>query len=333
MPGMRRGVDAGGTVDRRSAGLSRRRLRQALPRLSARSRRQQALRASPTGAVSVEIVSENKSHGGRQLVVEHASSATSTDMTFSIFLPPQAERASKLPVVWYLSGLTCTHANVTEKGEYRAACAELGLIFVAPDTSPRGDGRAGRARGAWDFGLGAGFYVDATQEPWASNYRMWTYVTEELPALVAAEFPADMDRQGITGHSMGGHGALTVALRHPGPLPKRLGLRADRRAGAGAVGPEGARRLSRRRPRGLAQARCRRADRGRRARAELLVDVGDADPFIEKELRPELLERACAEAGIPLTLRRQPGYDHSYYFISTFMADHLRWHAERLKRG
>src|SRR4051812_25820063 len=145
-----------------------------------------------------EIVSETKSHGGRQLVVRHASSATATDMTFSIFIPAQADGGTRLPVVWYLSGLTCTHANVTEKGEYRAACADLGLIFVAPDTSPRGPGVPTAPEGQWDFGLGAGFYVDATQEPWAKNYRMWSYVTEELPALIAAEFVVDMERQAIT---------------------------------------------------------------------------------------------------------------------------------------
>src|SRR5919107_1663571 len=165
--------------------------------------------------MSVEIVGETKSHGGRQLVVRHRSAATSTDMTFSIFLPPQAEGGAKLPVVWYLSGLTCTHVNVTEKGEYRAACAELGLIFVAPDTSPRGEGVPDDPAAGYDFGLGAGFYVDATQEPWSKKYCMWTYVTEELPALVAAEFPVDVERQAITGHSMGGHGALTVALANP----------------------------------------------------------------------------------------------------------------------
>jgi len=280
--------------------------------------------------MSLEIISDNKSHGGRQLVVKHASSATSTDMTFSVFVPPQAESGARLPVVWYLSGLTCTHANVTEKGEYRAACAELGLIFVAPDTSPRGQGVPTAPEGAWDLGLGAGFYVDATQEPWAKHYRMWTYVTEELPALAVGEFPVDGYRQAIMGHSMGGHGALTVALRNPdlfrsvsafapivapGQVPwgqKALGayLGADpagwRKHDAVALIENGARV------------------------PELLVDVGDADPFLEKELRPELFSQACAGAGIPLTLRMQPGYDHSYYFISTFMADHLRWHAERL---
>ena len=279
----------------------------------------------------MEIVSENRSHGGRQLVVRHPSSATSTDMTFSIFLPPQAEAGQKLPIVWYLSGLTCTHANVTDKGEYRAACAEHGLIFVAPDTSPRGEDVPNDE--AYDFGQGAGFYVDATQQPWSKHFRMWSYVTEELPALLASECPVDMDRQAITGHSMGGHGALTVALSlpdrfrsvsafapivAPGRMPwgeKALGgyLGGDRSAwrkhDAVALIEDGARV------------------------EEILVDVGTADPFIEKELRPELLEAACADAGIALMLRRQPGYDHSYYFISTFMAEHLRWHAERLRRG
>lgn len=281
--------------------------------------------------MTLEIVSENKAHGGRQLVVKHASSATSADMTFSIYLPPQAEQGGKLPVVWYLSGLTCTHANVTEKGEYRAACAEHGLIFVAPDTSPRGDD-VPDAEG-YDFGKGAGFYVDAAQEPWSKNFRMWSYVTEELPALIGAEYPADMARQAITGHSMGGHGALTVALSFPerfcsvsafAPIVAPSQVSWGQKALAGYLGED------------------RDSWRSHDAVAliesgasvdEILVDVGDADPFIEKELRPELLERACREAGIELKLRIQPGYDHSYYFISTFMADHLSWHAERLKRG
>jgi S-formylglutathione hydrolase len=281
----------------------------------------------------VEIVSENKSHGGRQLVVKHASIATSTVMTFAIYLPPQTENGRKVPVLWYLSGLTCTHANVVEKGEYRAACSELGIAFVAPDTSPRGPDVPTAPDGAWDFGLGAGFYVDATQEPWAKNYRMWTYVTEELPALVGAEFPVDLDRQSISGHSMGGHGALTVALAD---LDRFRSVSAFAPIVAPSQVPWGQKALS-----GYLGDDCaawRKHDAvaliesGARI-PELLVDVGDADPFIEKELRPELLERACVEAGIPLTMRIQPGYDHSYYFISTFMADHLRWHAERLNRG
>jgi S-formylglutathione hydrolase len=279
----------------------------------------------------MEVVSENKSHGGRQLIVRHASAACSCDMTFSIFLPPQAERGGKLPVVWYLSGLTCTHANVTEKGEHRAACAELGLVFVAPDTSPRGEEVPDAD--SYDFGKGAGFYVDATEQPWSSHYRMWTYVTDELPSHVAAEFPVDMGRQAITGHSMGGHGALTVALNFPGrfrsvsafaPIVAPSQVSWGQKALAGYLGED---RNAWRKHDAVALI-----EDGARL-PELLVDVGDADPFIEKELRPELLERACAAAGIPLTLRVQPGYDHSYYFISTFMAEHLRWHAERLNRG
>ena len=165
--------------------------------------------------MTIEVISENKSHGGRQLVVRHASTSTSTNMTFSIFLPPQAEGGGKLPIVWYLSGLTCTHANVTEKGEFRAACAEHGLVFVAPDTSPRGPDVPTAPEGTWDFGLGAGFYVDASEKPWDQHYRMWSYVTDELPKLVAENFPVDARRQSVMGHSMGGHGALTVALRNP----------------------------------------------------------------------------------------------------------------------
>jgi len=251
-------------------------------------------------------------------------------MTFSIFLPPQAESGGKLPVVWYLSGLTCTHANVTEKGEYRAACADLGLIFVAPDTSPRGEGVPDDPAGAYDFGLGAGFYVDATQEPFARNYRMWTYVTGELPALLAAEFPVDTERQGITGHSMGGHGALTVALRNPGrfrsvsafaPIVAPSQVPWGRKALGGYLGED---EQGWRSHDAVALIECgARVD-------ELLVDVGTADPFLEKELKPELLERVCAETGIKLSLNMREGYDHSYYFISTFMADQLRWHAERL---
>jgi S-formylglutathione hydrolase len=249
-------------------------------------------------------------------------------MTFSIFLPPQAERGVRLPVLWYLSGLTCTHANVTEKGEYRERCAELGLIFIAPDTSPRGD-EVPDAEG-YDFGKGAGFYVDATEEPWSRNYRMWSYVTHELPELVADAFPANLERQGITGHSMGGHGALTIALTFPdrfrsvsafAPIVAPAQVPWGQKALAGYLGED----------RGTWRGHDAVAliEQGRRVR-EMLVDVGTADPFLEQELRPELLEAACDEAGIALTLRLQPGYDHSYYFISTFMADHLRWHWERL---
>ena len=280
--------------------------------------------------MALETVSEVRSHGGTQGVYRHPSSATGTDMTFSLFMPPQPEKGEPLPVLWYLSGLTCSPANVTEKGEYRAACARQGVIFVAPDTSPRGEGVPDDSAGAWDFGLGAGFYVDATEKPWAANYRMWSYVTEELPALVAGHFPVDLGAQGITGHSMGGHGALTVALRHPGrfrsvsafaPIVAPGQVPWGQKALGGYLGPD--------RSTWRAHDAVALIEDGARV-AELLVDVGEADPFLEKELRPELLKLACADAGIPLTLRRHAGYDHSYYFISTFMADHVAWHAARL---
>jgi len=278
----------------------------------------------------MQTISLNKSHGGTQGVYKHASRETGTDMVFSVFVPPHQE-GTRLPVVWYLSGLTCTHANVTEKGEFRRACAELGLIFVAPDTSPRGEGVPGDPNNAYDFGLGAGFYVDATEAPFARNYRMWSYVTEELPQLVAAQFPVDVKRQSIFGHSMGGHGALTIALRHP-----------DRYRAASAFAPIVAPSLVPWGTKALAgylgsnKAAWRKHDAvaliedGAKF-SEFLVDYGDADPFLTEQLRPELLKAACDKAGIPLTLRRQAGYDHSYYFISTFMADHLQWHAAKLK--
>jgi S-formylglutathione hydrolase len=250
-------------------------------------------------------------------------------MVFSVFVPDHPA-AAKLPVVWYLSGLTCTQANVTEKGEFRRACAEFGLIFVAPDTSPRGAGVPDEPEGAYDFGLGAGFYVDATQPPFATNYRMWSYVTGELPGLVGAHFPADMARQSIMGHSMGGHGALTAGLSFP---ERFKAVSAFAPIVAPSQVPWGEKALGG--YLGLDKAAWRKHDAvaliedGARIPA-LLVDQGEADAFLATQLKPELLEAACAEAGIALTLRRQAGYDHSYYFISTFMADHLRWHAERL---
>ena len=280
--------------------------------------------------MTLETLSTNTAFGGVQGVYRHASAQTGTDMTFSVFVPPQARDGAKCPVVWYLSGLTCTHANVTEKGDYRRACAELGLIFVAPDTSPRGPGVPDDE--AYDFGQGAGFYVDATQAPWNARFRMYSYIVDELPALIAEHFPADMERQAITGHSMGGHGALTIALRNPGrfrsvsafaPIAAPSQVPWGEKALAGYLGED------------------RAAWRGHDAVAliedgarvaAILVDQGDADAFLADQLRPELLESACARAGIDLTLRLQPGYDHSYYFISTFMADHLHWHAERLSR-
>ncbi|WP_322740104.1 S-formylglutathione hydrolase [Sphingomonas sp. S1-29] len=279
--------------------------------------------------MSIETVSTNRAFGGTQGVYRHASSATGTDMTFSVYVPPHAEGA-KLPVVWYLSGLTCTHANVTDKGGFRAACAEHGVIFVAPDTSPRGDEVPDDD--GYDFGKGAGFYVDATQAPWAVNFRMRSYVEDELPGLIAAQFPmADMARQAITGHSMGGHGALTIGLRNPGrfasisafaPIASPLACGWGEKALGGYLGPDKAA--------WRAYDACALIADGARVDA-LLVDQGDADQFLVEQLKPELLREACAAAGIDLTLRMQAGYDHSYYFIETFMADHIAWHAERLK--
>lgn len=280
--------------------------------------------------VPVETVSSVRSFGGEQAVLRHASEVTGTDMTFSVFVPDHTEGA-KLPVVWYLSGLTCTHANVTEKGDYRRACAELGLIFVAPDTSPRGEGVPDDPDGAYDFGLGAGFYVDATQEPFAQHYNMWSYITQELPEIIGDCFPADMERQSIMGHSMGGHGALTIGLTLPerfkavsalAPIVAPSQVPWGKKALTGYLGDD---RAAWRNHDAVALI-----EDGARV-PELLIDQGETDNFLGEQLKPQLLAEACAKAGIDLTLRMQPGYDHSYYFISTFMEDHLRWHAARLK--
>ena len=276
----------------------------------------------------METVSTVRAHGGTQGVYKHASSATGTEMVFSVFVPDHAEGV-KLPVVWYLSGLTCTHANVTEKGEYRAACARHGLIFVAPDTSPRGEGVPDDP--AYDFGQGAGFYVDATEAPYADHFNMWSYVTDELPALVREVFPVDPSRQSIMGHSMGGHGALTIGLTFPdrykavsafSPIvaPSQVPW-----GGKALVGYLGEDRTAWRKHDAVALI-----EDGARVPA-LLVDQGEADNFLAEQLRPDLLASACETAKVDLTLRIHPGYDHSYYFISTFMADQLDWHADRLR--
>ncbi len=279
--------------------------------------------------MTLETVSTNKSFGGTQGVYAHTSAETGTRMTFAVFLPPQADAPGvKLPVLWYLSGLTCTHANVMDKGEYRRTAAELGVIIVCPDTSPRGDDVPDDE--GYDFGKGAGFYVDATAEPWRANFRMYSYVTEELPAIIAANFPADMDRQAITGHSMGGHGALTIALKHSerfrsvsafAPISAPLDCPWGHKALGGYLGED---RTSWR-----AYDATALIEDGARV-SEILVDQGAADNFLVEQLKPELLQAACEKAGIALTLRMQPGYDHSYFFISTFMDDHIRWHADRL---
>ncbi len=279
--------------------------------------------------MSLETISTVRSHGGTQGVYHHASAATGTSMTFSVFVPDHAPGV-RLPVLWYLSGLTCTQANVTEKGEFRQACSERGIVFVAPDTSPRGDGVPDDPEGAYDFGLGAGFYVDATEAPFATNYRMFSYVADELPALIAAEFPVDLDCQSITGHSMGGHGALVLALSHPdqfrsvsafSPIVAPAEVPWGRKALTGYLGAD---RSAWRRYDAVALV-----EDGARVPA-ILVDQGDADQFLAEQLQPERLVAACDAAGIPIDLRMQAGYDHSYYFISTFLGEHVRWHADRL---
>lgn len=279
--------------------------------------------------MSLEVVSRSRCFGGTQFVYRHASTETGTPMRLAAFVPPQAERG-KVPVVWFLSGLTCTEENFTVKAGAQRVAAELGLILIAPDTSPRGEGVPDDEEGAYDFGLGAGFYVDATEAPWSRNYRMRSYIERELPALVAEHLPVDLGRQGITGHSMGGHGALTIALRNPGrfaavsalaPIASPMKCPWGEKALAGYIGPDRAAWRD--------YDFCALIEDGARL-PDLLVDQGTADGFLESQLKPELLEEACAKAGVALTLRRQEGYDHSYFFIATFIEDHLRWHARRM---
>lgn len=277
----------------------------------------------------METLSIAKSFEGTQGVYRHRSDTCQCDMTFALFLPPQA-KDGPVPLLWYLSGLTCTHQNVMDKGEYRRIAAELGIAIICPDTSPRGE-HVPDEKDNWQFGSGAGFYLDATQQPWSTNYRMATYIAYELAELVAANFPLDMQRQSIFGHSMGGHGAITLALKNPGrfksvsafaPITRPSVAGWSRPAFEKYLGPD--------------EAAWRAYDSvaliedGHRV-PELLVDQGKADGFLEDGLRPWLLEEACAKAGIRLTLNMRDGYDHSYFFISTFMADHIAWHADRLR--
>ncbi|MCK8785363.1 S-formylglutathione hydrolase [Roseomonas sp. NAR14] len=278
---------------------------------------------------ALEPVSAARCFGGTQHVFRHQSRATGTPMRFAAFVPPQAA-AGPVPVLWFLAGLTCTEENFTVKAGAQRVAAELGLMLVAPDTSPRGEGVPDDPDGAYDFGLGAGFYLDATEAPWSTHYRMESYVVEELSELVAAALPAHPARQGIMGHSMGGHGALTLALRHPdryrsvsafAPIASPMRCPWGEKALSGYLGPD--------RAAWRGHDACALIEDGARLPA-LLVDQGTADGFLETQLRPELLEAACAAAGIPLTLRRQAGYDHSYFFIASFVEDHLRWHAATL---
>ncbi len=281
--------------------------------------------------MSLEKVAENKCFGGRQLRYQHESKSCNCTMTFAIFLPPQAENGS-VPLLTWLSGLTCTDENFVTKAGAQQFAASHGVAVLAPDTSPRGEGVPDDPQGAYDFGLGAGFYVNATEAPWSTHYHMYDYVTAELPQLVAETFPVDMTRQGIFGHSMGGHGALTIALKNPGrfksasafaPIVAPSQVPWGQKALAGYLGED--------RSAWAAHDTCALIPNASE-RLPLLVDQGSDDPFLAKELRPELLEETCKAHGHPLTLRMQPGYDHSYFFIATFMADHIRHHAEACQR-
>jgi S-formylglutathione hydrolase len=279
--------------------------------------------------LSFETVSQARCFNGTQFVYRHTSQETGTPMRLAVFVPPQA-KDNKVPVVWFLSGLTCTEENFSVKAGAQRVASELGLMLIAPDTSPRGEGVPDDPEGAYDFGLGAGFYVDAVQEPWAKHYRMRSYIEQELPGVVARNLPADMSRQGITGHSMGGHGALTIGLRNPerfkavsafAPIASPLNCPWGEKALGNYIGAD--------RSAWRDYDACALIEGGARL-PDLLVDQGTADSFLESQLKPRLLEEACARAGQPLTLRMQEGYDHSYFFIATFIEDHLRWHAERL---
>lgn len=277
----------------------------------------------------MEILEDVRCFDGRQLRIRHASQSCACDMVFSLYLPPQAATRS-VPVLWWLSGLTCTDQNfVTKAGSQRIA-SELGIAIVAPDTSPRGEGVADDAEGAWDFGLGAGFYVNATQAPFSAHYRMYDYVQSELPELLSGQFDLDMTRQAISGHSMGGHGALTLAIRHPqqyrsvsafAPICAPAQCPWGEKAFTGYLGDD---RAAWREHDATALIESQGFDK------PILVDQGLADNFLAGQLQPELLEAACDKAGVALTVNRREGYDHSYYFISTFFESHLRYHAAQL---
>ncbi|MBK1665394.1 S-formylglutathione hydrolase [Rhodospirillum rubrum] len=275
-----------------------------------------------------QLVSATRCFGGTQARYRHSSAVLGCEMVFSLFLPPQAVDQS-VPAAYWLSGLTCTDENFVHKAGAQRVAAELGIALVVPDTSPRGPGVADDPEGAYDFGLGAGFYLDASREPYARHYRMGDYVAAELPALIEAHFPID-GRRAVFGHSMGGHGALVTALRHPGryrsvsafaPITNPMACPWGEKAFTGYLGED--------------RALWRPWDacaliEGAAERLPLLVDQGTADAFLETQLRPQALEAACKAAGHPLTLRLRQGYDHSYFFIASFIEDHLRFHARAL---
>ena len=275
----------------------------------------------------MEVISENISHGGLQGVYKHIAKTTKCEMTFAVFMPPNLKTPP--PVLWYLSGLTCDHSNVMEKGEYREIAANLGIAVICPDTSPRGDDVPDE-KGNWQFGSGAGFYLDATEPPFSINYKMYSYILNELTELVNEEFDVDFSRQGIFGHSMGGHGALTMALKNP-----------ERFKSCSAFAPISQPTTANWSMPAFEKYLGQKNDEWRKYDAvlliedgyvfpEFLIDQGKADSFLEEGLKPWLLADACNKAGIKIELRMQEGYDHSYFFVSTFMKDHLRWHSARL---
>lgn len=276
--------------------------------------------------MTIEKVAENRCFEGIQGVYSHQSEYCNGPMRFALYRPPQALAGQACPVVTFLSGLTCTEENFTVKAGAQRVASELGLILVAPDTSPRGQNLPGEDD-SYDFGSGAGFYLDATQEPWSKAYRMYSYITKELPEVLKANFEADWSRQGITGHSMGGHGALTIHLKHPdvyrsvsafSPIVAPMQVPWGQKAFRGYLGED--------------QEAWKAYDatelvKARPSQATILIDQGTDDNFLEEQLRPEIFKKACKEAGQPLQLRMQKGYDHSYFFIATFIEDHLRHHA------
>jgi S-formylglutathione hydrolase len=277
----------------------------------------------------MEQIGANQCFGGRQLRYSHASQVLGCAMNFSIYLPPQAEQG-KVPALYWLSGLTCTDENFVTKAGAQRYAAEHGIAVITPDTSPRGEGVPDDPEGAYDFGLGAGFYVNATQAPWSQHYRMYDYITAELPALIAAEFPVDASRTGISGHSMGGHGALTIALKNPGQFKS---VSAFSPICAPISCPWGEKAL------GNYLGDDRQAWREydtcallatAAERLPVLVDQGDADNFLQEQLHTGMLQQASVEADYPMTIRMQPGYDHSYFFIASFIGEHLAFHAANL---
>ena len=277
----------------------------------------------------MEQIAENKSFGGRQLRFTHPSAALNCAMNFSVYLPPAAE-AGPVPVLYWLSGLTCTDENFVNKAGAQQYAAQHGVAIVAPDTSPRGEGVPDDPEGAYDFGLGAGFYVNATQEPWSGHYHMYDYIVDELPALLATHLPIDSKRSGIFGHSMGGHGALTIALKNPdryrsvsafSPICSPLACPWGHKALSQYIGED---------RETWKQYDSTELVRSAKQKIPALVDQGTADNFLAEQLKTGLLQQACADNDFPMTIRMQEGYDHSYFFIASFIGEHIEFHARNL---